>query len=137
MVSKVFVVETAKYERLTFGPPVQDILTVPPETPLSYLYGQRLIWCQCSCGKRVVYPLKFLEKGCIKSCGCLKAEKAKNRAARLSFRADRVRLTAELKQSKAAILRAQLTGQYHMVKELERNQAEIARKLRYARGKAY
>jgi hypothetical protein len=44
------------------------------------------VLCQCDCGNKTHQKLSSLKGGRIKSCGCLKAEKAAERCGKLSFK---------------------------------------------------
>lgn len=108
-----FVVQDAKYEKLTVLGPVVDIFNHPlrEETPRSYISQGRLWECQCECGKKLLVSEFSLSRGRNKSCGCLRYTQGPNwekkqkaldlKLKRMEIQAIIKRLSYELSQHKA------------------------------------
>jgi hypothetical protein len=69
-----FVVESAKYHKLTVVAQIYDIRNHPlyEQTPQSYIQQGRLWECKCECGVSFLVSEHSLSRGKHKSCGCMR-----------------------------------------------------------------
>ena len=108
--------------RLTLEEICHDRTKIPVHTPQSYRNMGELRWATCQCGAKVVYPTVLLEKGDIKSCGCLKREKAERKKAETEIRDLRRPLRERMKQLQYELAIAKL---YNRQSEVTRIGGEI------------
>ncbi len=115
---RVIAFETAKIHMLTVGAVERDVNKFPLTTPLSYRSHGETRWCLCECGKSCIYPTSLLEKGNIKSCGCLKAARAANRLARVGNFTARKKLKAQASELVKDLRKAEFAkrwGEYEAI----------------------
>lgn len=103
-------IEGSQLGLLTVGTVERDTSKFPLTTPLSYRSHGETRWCHCKCGQSVIYPTSLLEKGNIKSCGCLKLQRAENRRKSLERSSMRKHLRDVIKELQVDLKKAQFFG---------------------------
>ena len=101
-----------------------DHSELPPEVLLSYRVQGTMYECDCACGAKAYYPEKFLARGTVKSCGCLRREilgqgkEGKEKRKRIQAIRDRIKIV------QAEMTRLKKTGDF------ETHQEAIGKELR-------